>query len=173
MGRIIVDTLQWQYNLTWQLASEYHLSSLSDEECHWQPAENCWAVFQLPDGTWGHDWADEEPASAPSVTIGWITWQIIWWWSGLLASYKRELPPDHQAVKWPENAAGVRATLHELHTQWSEILAELCDNDLEQGFSFPWPEPQPFRLAIAWSNSELMKNVAEIGILRHCYQNRK
>ncbi|SDX68728.1 hypothetical protein SAMN05661080_00847 [Modestobacter sp. DSM 44400] len=41
--------------------------------------------------------------------------------------------------------------------------------DLDRPFAFPWPEPRPFVFAAAWANSELMKNVAEIGVIRHQY----
>lgn len=32
-----------------------------------------------------------------------------------------------------------------------------------------WADPGPLRLTIAWATSELMKNIAEIGCVRHLF----
>jgi hypothetical protein len=50
------------------------------------------------------------------------------------------------------------------------MLNGLSDVDLEMPFAHPWTEPRPFRIALAWANAELMKNVAEIGAVRHLYE---
>lgn len=167
-----LETLRWQFRLTWSLAAEYHLPRLSDEACLWKPHETSWSVWRDEGGRWRHDWADEEPAQPPTVTVGWLTWQVVWWWSGLLAAVRNEPPPTHDAVEWPGSAEAVRERLHQLARDWSAVLDSLSETDLARPLAYPWPEPQQLALSIAWANSELMKNVAEVGILLHQFQAR-
>ncbi|MDR1011289.1 MAG: DinB family protein [Opitutaceae bacterium] len=173
MAQNLIDTLQWQFRLTWKLAADHHLPQLTNEACLWKPMTGSWTVHPLPDGRWSHDWSESEPSPVPTVTIGWITWHIIWWWSGLIAASKGDLPNFHDAVDWPGSAASVRDTLERLAKEWSDILSGLNDTDLERPFAYPWPEPQPLRHAIAWANSELMKNIAEIGVVHHIFENAR
>jgi hypothetical protein len=173
MTRNLIDTLQWQFRLTWKLAADHHLPGLTDEICLWEPCLGSWSVHPLPDGKWTHDWAESEPSPVPTVTIGWLTWHIIWWWSGLVAASKGGLPAAHDAVDWPGSADGVRRALEGLSGEWSNILSDLNDADLERPLAYPWPEPRPLRHAVAWANSELMKNIAEIGGIRHIFENSK
>jgi hypothetical protein len=56
-----------------------------------------------------------------------------------------------------------------LASEWIDILSRLDDGDLDRPLAYPWPEPRPLSYALAWVNSELMKNVAEIGCVRHLY----
>lgn len=165
-----LETLRWQYTLTWKLASDYHLPQLTDDACLWEPSPVSWTVRRAPDGNWKADFATTEPAPVPTVTIGWSTWQIIWWWSGLIAAVRGETPRPPQEVFWPGNASAVREQLQQLDREWIAILASLTDADLERPLSYPWPDPQPLRLALAWANSELMKNVSEIGYARHLFE---
>jgi hypothetical protein len=37
------------------------------------------------------------------------------------------------------------------------------------GIAYPWSDPRPARYTLAWVNAELMKNVAEIGAVRHLW----
>jgi hypothetical protein len=60
--------------------------------------------------------------------------------------------------------------LETLSTEWADTLSRLDDADLERPLAYPWPEARPLRLAIAWANAELMKNVAEIGCIRHLFE---
>jgi len=166
----LLQTLQWQYRLTWRLAAEVHLPALTDAACLWQPAPGSWTVRQSADGKWRPDWAVPEPDPAPPVTFGWVTWHLLWWWSGLLAAMRSETPAAHDEVAWPGSAEGVVRQLEILSVGWAEVLTGLDDADLERPFAYPWPEPRPLRIALAWANSELMKNIAEIGCLRHIYE---
>lgn len=164
-----LDALRWQFGLAWRLA-EYHLPHLTDEACLWEPAPGSWTVRQSADGQWRPDWADAEPDPAPPATIGWLTWHLIWWWSGLLAAVRGEGVPSREQVFWPGTAAAIIARLQHLHAQWSDELQKLGPGDLNRPLAYPWPEPRPLRIAIAWANSELMKNVAEIGYVRHLFE---
>lgn len=76
-------------------------------------------------------------------------------------------------VMWPGSAQAVRDRLEELAEEWSSTLAGLSDLDLERSIYYMWSEPQPMRIVVAWANSELMKNIAEIGILRHQFEASK
>src|SRR2546423_13104150 len=98
----LLDVLRWQFQLTWRLAEE-HLPVLTDEMCLWEPAPHCWSVRRSPDGAWRADWADNEPDPLPAMSIGWITWHLIWWWSGLLATAQGGTPLPHDQVAWPGN----------------------------------------------------------------------
>jgi hypothetical protein len=166
----LLHTLQWQFQLGWKLASQVHLPALTDAACLWEPAPNCWTVRQAPDGQWRPDWVVPEPDPPPPVTIGWLSWHLIWWWSGLQAAMRGQTPAAHDELAWPGNAADVVQTLEALAQDWEATLANLDAAELEKPFAFPWPEPQPLRLALAWANSELMKNIAEIGYVRHLFE---
>jgi len=164
-----LKTLKWQFGLTWQLAN-YHIPELTDQMCFWEPVPGCWSVRKSADGRWLPDWSDKEPDPPPVVTIGWLTWHLYWWWSSLLAKVKEEEPVPRNEVTWPGSAEAVVTELHELSGKWTEFLDRLNPSDLEKPFEYPWPEPRPLRIALAWANSELMKNTAEIGTIHHLYK---
>lgn len=163
-----IETLYWQFDLTWRLA-QHHLPSLTDAACHWAPAANAWGVRQDAKGDWRPDWSEAEPAPAPAVTIGWLTWHLIWWWSGILAAVRNEPIADREDVLWPGSAAAAVARIEELARDWRAFLQHLAHDELEKPLAHPWREPRPVRIAIAWANAELMKNVAEIGCVRHLH----
>lgn len=162
-----LSLVRWQFDMTWRLAAEFHLSHLDDDMCFWTPAPGAFTVRRDDAGSWRADWDDEDPPSP--VTIGWLTWHVLWWWGELSLRARGEVPPRREHVLWPGTADAVRDRLTELRAQWTEHLGELSDTDLDRPFAFPWPEPRPFVYAAAWVNSELMKNVAEIGAVRHQY----
>ncbi len=164
-----LETLQWQFRLIWQLAN-YHLPSLTDDACFWEPAPGSWTVRQSTDGKWYPDWIEPEPDPAPTVTIGWLTWHLTWWWSSLLATVQNETPEARHEIAWPGSADAVVRHLESLSNEWADVLDKLDDDDLERPLAYPWSEPRPLRIALAWANSELMKNIAEIGIMRHLYE---
>ena len=167
-GRL--ETLQWQFLMTWRLAG-YHLPHLTDAACLWEPAPDSWTVRRGADGSWRPDWAETEPNPVPATTIGWLTWHLIWWWSGLLSAVEGEKPRPRETVLWPGSAAAA-VQLNALSGNWGRYLASLSENDLEGPFAYPWEEPRPLSIAIAWANSELMKNIAEIGYVRHLCEAR-
>lgn len=164
-----LQTLQWQFRLTWKLA-EVHLPLLTDEACLWEPAPSAWTVCCSEDGKWRPDWAVPEPDPIPPVTIGWVTWHLTWWWSGALATIRKEIPLAHDQVFWPGSAEAVRSRLEALSTEWANFLSGLQDGDLDKPLAYPWTEPRPLSIALAWVNSELMKNVAETGYIRLLFE---
>lgn len=164
-----LQTLRWQFELTWKLAG-MHLPGLTDEACLWEPAPGSWTVRRAADGKWRPDWVVPEPHPVPPITIGWITWHITWWWSGAIAAIRNERPSPHEEVFWPGSAEAVRRGLEALSTEWLGEISRLGEGDLDRPLAYPWTEPRPLILALAWVNSELMKNVAEIGSIRHLFE---
>jgi hypothetical protein len=167
-----VDTLRWQFGLTWKL-TEFYLPALTDNACLWEPTPGGWNVRLSPDGTWRPDWVAPEPDPAPTVTIGWLTWHIIWWWSGLFSALRDETPAPRETIFWPGSAEAVRQQLVALSEGWTDVLSGLEDNDLSRPFTYPWTEPRPLSYAVAWCNSELMKNVAEIGYVLRLFESSR
>jgi len=165
-----LHTLQWQFQLTWRLAAEAQLFSLTDAACLWQPAPGSWTVHLSEDGNWRPDWSMPEPEPAPATTIGWLTWHLIWWWSGLIAAICGEEPSAHTAVFWPGSADAAILQLKSLSEQWTDILSQLQEADLERPLAYPWAEPRPLWIALAWANLELMKNIAEIGCIHRMFE---
>lgn len=165
--------MRWQFDLTWRLAAQFHLPDLDDDMCLWAPAPGAFTVRPDPSGAWQADWNDENPDPPSPVTIGWLTWHVLWWWGELLARAKEEQPRHREDVLWPGSAEATRGELERLSVDWSQLLESLTDADLDRAFAFPWPEPRPFAYAAAWANSELMKNVAEVGVIRHQYLARR
>lgn len=156
--------------MTWRLASQFHLPDLNDDECLWSPVPGADTVRPDATGRWRADWNDEDPDSPSPVTIGWLTWHLLWWWDELLTRARGQQPPARQDVFWPGTANDVRKRLYQLSDGWAQLLGQQTETDLDRPFAFPWPEPQPFVLAAAWANSELMKSIAEIGVIRHQYR---
>ena len=167
-----IHTLTWQFELAWKLA-QHHLPKLTDEACLWEPAPGSWTVRKSVDGQWRPDWSDAEPDPAPPVTIAWLTWQMIWWWSSALTATFTHPLPARESIAWPGSAEATVLHLDVLSRQWTAMLAALRDGDLKRPVAYPWPEQRPLRLMLAWANVELAKNIAEIGTVRHLFEARR
>ncbi len=76
---LLLDTLRWQFRMTWSLGRDHWVPAIADEMYLWQQAPTA-ATITLVDGRWAPDW-DEEPDPVPPATIGWLTWHIQWWWT--------------------------------------------------------------------------------------------
>lgn len=120
------------------------------------------------DGTWRPDWADSEPDPIPVPTIAWLTWHIGWWWSVTTDQLRGRTPPDRADVVWPGDAAATVAWMRALRDEWTHVLDELSDDDLAAEAPFPWQGDPAMTVGhtLAWVNTELAKNAAEIGQLR-------
>jgi len=124
-----VEMLRWQFDLTWRLAG-YHIPLLTDDACLWEPAPGSWTVRRDANGIWHADWSDKEPDPAPPVTISWLMWQMIWWWSSARAVLRDKTPAAREKVVWPGSADGAKRELDTLAKDWSEILSRLGESDL-------------------------------------------
>lgn len=160
--------LRWQLQLAWSLAG-HHLPGLTEELCLWEPALGAWTVRRGVDGRWRPDWVEPEPDPAPAATAGWLTWHLGWWWSAALDHAYGRQPPDREQVLWPGTAAAAADWITDLHQRWREFLDACTEADLDEPFGYPWPQSRPLSIAAGWVNAELMKNVAEIGVLRHMW----
>lgn len=161
----LLDTVRWQFRVGWSLAVDIHLPRLTDELCLWIPHPMAATVRQGDDGTWIADWTEPEPGQAWHSSIAWLTWHMQWWLTSALAESRQESVPEREAVMWPGSADGVRAELGRLAQGWQEMLVDAVDWDLDRPTRYPWPDPRPFHRLVGWANLELMKNVAEIGVV--------
>ncbi|MFD6142697.1 DinB family protein [Promicromonospora sp. NPDC060271] len=161
------DLLRRQLDLTWSLF-EYHLERLAPEDFLWEPAALCWTVRPTADGVWVPDWSDTEPDPVPVPTIGWVTWHIGWWWSVAIDHAQGRTPRERAEITWPGDGRAAVEWLRGLHVDWLAVLDGLTDAELDARAVYPVQDDAGYTLAhmAAWVNSELMKNVAEIGQLR-------
>jgi DinB family protein len=161
------DAVLDQFELIWALA-DLHLSALTDDDFHWEPAELNWAVRPDAAGAWRPDWSDTEPDPIPVPTIGWLTWHIDWWWSTALDHLDGRPPRAREDVVWPGTGEQAVARVRELAARWRHAIIGLTVEDLQRPSSFPWPldAGRTVEHTALWVNVELTKNVSEIGQLR-------
>ncbi|ASO20336.1 hypothetical protein FHR81_004445 [Actinoalloteichus hoggarensis] len=167
MSTTRAELLRWQFDLTWAL-TEFHLTRLTSEDFDWEPAQPCWTVRRGADGRWVADFAEVEPDPVPALTIAWLTWHVGWWWSVTIDHVRGRRPRERTEIEWPGPGEPTIAWLRALRDEWAVVSAELTDADLDGRAPFPWPDSPELTVAhmLAWVNTELMKNVAEIGQLR-------
>jgi hypothetical protein len=159
--------LLWQFDLTWALA-DLHLSAVVEDDFLWEPAPLCWTVRPDTAGIWRPDWAEFEPDPLPVPTIAWLTWHISWWWSLAIDNVTGLSLRGRADVTWPGDGATAVAWIRELATQWRQLLAGLSADELARTSSFPWDAAagRTVTHTALWVNTELTKNMAEIGQLR-------
>lgn len=147
---------------------ELHLEELQPKDFLWEPSTCCWTVRRDADGVWVPDWEESEPEPVPVPTIAWITWHIGWWWSVTLDHAQQRAPRERGEIVWPGVGQATVTWLRALRLEWLEVLDRLTDADLDATAPFPWQDSPELTIAhmLAWVNSELMKNTAEIGQLR-------
>ncbi|WKG01226.1 DinB family protein [Mycolicibacterium sp. HK-90] len=162
----MIAELRRQFDLAWAL-TDLHLSALSDEDHLWEPGPLVWTVHQDSSGRWRPDFAEIEPDPIPVPTIGWLSWHIIFWWSGALADVDGQTPPAPTEIEWPGPGAAVQR-IRVLSARWSGLLESLTDTDLLAPVTFPWGKDAGRSLGdmAMWLNIELTKNASEIGQLR-------
>ncbi len=168
-NRELVSVLSRQFEIAWML-TDYHLQTLSTEECLWRPAEVGLHVWQQPDGSWQADWPEHEGYDLGPSSLAWLTWHLGFWWSMVLEHSFGEGKLTREAVIWPGDADGVRNWIKGLQERWRKVFAELSDQDLRKTDKSRWPmQDVPFSEIVAWLNIELAKNAAEIGSARFHY----
>lgn len=147
------------------LADNHYLDRLTDGTCLWLPHPDSWTVRATADGRWVADWAEPEPVDPRPPSVGWLTWHILWWWSDALAVVRGDRPGLRTDVFWPGTAQGVVTELRRLASEWDAATRNLDRETLDRPVAFPWSEERPLIYTIAWAPFELMKNVAEIGMI--------
>lgn len=166
------DALLRQLDIAWAL-TEYHLETLTTEECLWRPAAVGLHVHQR-DGVWRADWPEHEGYDLGPSSIAWITWHMLFWWSSVLDHNFGAATLSREHVLWPGSAEAVRARLVELQNAWRGKLESLGDAELEDTQRTRWPfQDRPFADVVGWLNVELAKNAAELGYARFLYGARR
>ena len=158
-----------QFDTAWML-TQYHLESLTTEQCLWRPASAGLHVRQAADGTWRADWPEHERYDLGPASIAWLTWHLGFWWSMVLDHSFAAGTLSKESVTWPGDADGVRAWIGDLQQRWRAALAACSDDDLRSPQRTRWPlQDQPFGDVVGWATVELTKSAAEIGYARFLY----
>jgi len=160
----LLETLQWQFRVGWSLLAEHHLPRMTDDSCLWLPHPSAHAVRRNADGEWIGDWHEPEPGVPWHATVGWLTWHLQGWLTGAIAEARQLDVLAQEKIRWPGNADATRIELTRLAEEWSTVLVDAADWDLDRPTTFPWPDPRPLHRLLGWVNIELMKNAAEIGV---------
>ncbi|MEU6999829.1 DinB family protein [Nonomuraea sp. NPDC046570] len=170
-----VDLLIRQLDIAWSLF-DYHVKDLDDAICLWEPEPGCWTVRPDGQGRWVADWEVPEPDPVPTLSIGWVTWHIGFWWTTTLGHCFGTGAPPREEITWPGTAAATIDWLGELNDGWRAGLLQLTDADLdstERTAGLPWGQEQTLANTAGWLNIELTKNVAELGLLRLLHKARE
>jgi len=169
MSHPLITVLKQQFDIAWQL-TDYHLHSLSTEECLWRPGPVGLHVSLNPEGLWQADWPDHEGYDLGPSSIGWLTWHLTFWWEMVLNHSFGDGTLSREQVTWPGTADALRTRIYHLKEQWQAALDRLSDADLDSQTLTHWPlQDRPFSEIVAWVNIELAKNAAEIGYARFLY----
>ncbi|MEQ9314590.1 MAG: DinB family protein [Henriciella sp.] len=160
-----------QHEMTWKLCA-YHLTDLSTEDCLWRPGNGTGPhVWRHEDGQWRGEWPKTETYELGPASIGWLTGHMVWWWSRVIDKSFGDGTLDADEIVWPGSGEAVVATIEGLQRSWVSHVtaldeAALCSFELTR-----WPfTKRPFADVVAWVNTELTKNAAEIGYVRFLRQ---
>jgi hypothetical protein len=156
--------LLWQFDMTWGLGRDHVLPRLGDAACHHLPAGASWTVRRDAAGDWHGDWHMPEPEDLPPPSLAWQTWHLVMWWTQALAVVGGEPAPSPPDILWPGSTAATVSRIHDLAHVWRELLTSWTADDLHRPTSYPWTTPRSLGYTVAWLNSELMKNLGEIGM---------
>ncbi|MCC7303866.1 DinB family protein [bacterium] len=166
-----IEKISWQYSMTWKLA-EYTLEGITQEMSTWEPSKNSWNIRKNSNNVWRPDFSETEPTPIPTVTIAWLLWHVHWWWGNALLVINHENDISYQDCPVNENVGKSLAKIKKLNNQWTDYLGEIRQSDLAMPISYPWKtQEKPLSMLLLWVNSELMKNIAEIGYIKHLYEN--
>jgi hypothetical protein len=159
------ELLLRQLKVTWSFAEEV-LVDVTPDEALWTPSPESWTVRDI-DGRWAADWVEPEPWPLPPTSLAWVQWHVMWWWSTVLDRCTGDGELQRADVTWqgPEDSMVVMRALHDT---WIAFLSSLTDDDLSSNELTRWPytDGRPFAFVAGWVNVELMKNVAEMAMLR-------
>lgn len=148
---------------------ELHLAGMRDAECYWEPASPCWNV-RSSGGHWVADWVEPEPTEPMVTSIAWLLWHIGFWWSVAYDHAFGNHVLRREDVEWAGDAEAAVALVQRCYGEWKKEIEALSEGELDVVGRSTWPYPQrPLAYVIAWVNSELMKNAAEIGVTRHLF----
>lgn len=66
--------------------------------------------------------------------------------------------------------AATVSRIHDLADAWRKLLASWTADDFRRPTSYPWTTPRPLVFTVAWLNSELIKNLGEIGLMAATFE---
>ena len=78
----IRDSILFQLDMCWQLY-KYHTENLEEAEAYWAYSFESLQVRKVNDG-WIIDWPESESYEMGPMSIAWLMWHIIYWWSTAL-----------------------------------------------------------------------------------------
>lgn len=166
------EVLSAQLDIAWALAA-HHLEGLTTAECLWRPSPRCLHVARDAGGAWRADWPEHEGYDIGPPSIAWTTWHIGFWWTKALRHLEGDPSLTKEDVVWPGSADAVRSELRGLHDRWRERLGMFTEAQLHLRDAASWPLPTSTpAMTAAWLNVELMKNAAEIGMVRFLHATR-
>lgn len=168
----IRNTLNFQFEISRELL-EIHLTDLSEEEYHWQPASKGLHISH-ESGDWRVDWPESEEYDMGPSSIAWLTWHVTYWWSMVLDYSFGNGTLTREDVICSGNIKETRQTITHLRDEWEAKVAELSEDEFTSNERTRWPfTDKPFHELAAWLNLELMKNAAEIGYCRFLFSSQK
>jgi hypothetical protein len=169
MAKEIVEVLLRQHEIAWSLAW-YHLETLSRDECLWRPAAKGLHVTLAEDGSWRGEWPEHEGYDLGPPSIAWVVWHIGFWWSMAINHCFEDASLEPTAIACPGDADAIRVWLQGLHGRWLDLVSNLSDDDLRSHERAKWPfQERALADVVAWVNTELSKNAAELGYARFLY----
>jgi hypothetical protein len=167
LGRILVR----QHEIAWRLTA-HHLKDLGDGECLWRPSGRGPHVA-IEQRRWRGEWPDHEGYDLGPPSIAWLLWHIDLWWSMVLDHSFGDASLAADAVASPGTADALVDRIASLHGRWTRELEGLDDDELLTSRRTRWPfRDRPFADVVAWVNTELTKNAAEIGYARFLFATR-
>lgn len=167
-----IGVLGRQLESAWRLA-RLHLEGLTNDECFWRPAPVGMHVWPEGEGGWRVDWPNTETYDVGPPSIAWLCWHLGMWWSLVINASFGDGSLTREQVLWPGTVEAATAMIHSLHDEWTASLTDLTADDLRSSSRARWPfEHRPFTDTVAWVNTELTKNAAEIGCVRFLFAGR-
>lgn len=174
MSRALIGCLTRQLDVAWAL-TQYHLESLTTEECLWRPAVKGLHVWRGEDGVFRADWPEHEGYELGPSSIAWLSWHLGFWWSMVIDHTFGDAQLTREEVTWPGTTDAMRGWVDALHGRWRSGIEELDDEALQSNARARWPfapNERPLMDVVAWANVELTKSASEIGYARFLYAMR-
>jgi hypothetical protein len=149
------------------------LEGLTDDECLWEPAPDCWTVRPTDDGQYRADATWPAPDPTPVTTIVWRIAHI----GDLLSRHPlRALAFGHDragpAPTHPHDATSTRSFLAAGVDDWTHDLASVDDDRLAEplGAEAGQYAHDPVASFVLHIHTEFVHHSAEVALLRDVYR---
>ncbi len=165
--------LSGQLDWYWDAMLRPRVEGLTDEEYFWEPVAGAWSVRRNPEGRFIWETEEPEPDPPPFTTIAWRMAHI----GDILAERANHHFGDRSyafgSVEWPDSAAAAIEFMERGYSQWTQGLATLDDEVLEERREGPpgtLDAEFPFADVILHVNREVIHHGAEVALLRDLYR---